>query len=73
MELQSRVVEIQRQGLGLAVISYDPPEILNAFSKQRGITFPLLSDVGSATIKKYGILNPVPEWVTGPNASDPAV
>ena len=73
MELQSRVSEIQSQGLGLAVISYDPPEILNAFSKQRRITFPLLSDVGSATIKKYGILNPVPEWATGPNASDPAV
>jgi len=73
VELQSRVVEIQRQGLGLAVISYDPPEILRAFSKQRGITFPLLSDAGSATIKRYGILNPVPEWATGPNGSDPSV
>jgi peroxiredoxin len=73
VELQSRVREIQRQGLGLAVISYDPPEILRAFGTQRGITFPLLSDAGSATIKRYGILNPVPEWATGPNASDPSV
>ena len=31
--------------------------MLAAFSKQRGITFPLLSDTGSATIKAYGILN----------------
>jgi len=36
-------------------------EILAAFTKQRGITFPLLSDFGSATIKRYGILNPFPE------------
>jgi len=44
-----------------------------AFSKQRGITFPLLSDAGSVTIKQYGILNPVPEWGLGPDKDDPAV
>ena len=37
------------------------------------ITFPLLSDVGSATIKRYGILNTVVEEALGPNAKDPAV
>jgi peroxiredoxin len=73
VELQSRSQELRKQGLGLAVISYDSQEILAAFSKQHGITFPLLSDAGSATIKRYGILNPVPEWAIGPNASDPAV
>ena len=36
--------------------------VLADFSKRRGITFPLLSDPGSATIKRYGILNTtVPE------------
>jgi peroxiredoxin len=59
--------------LGLAAISYDPPETLAAFSQQRGITFPLLSDVGSATIKTYGILNPAAEWAVGPDKDDPAV
>jgi peroxiredoxin len=59
--------------LGLAVISYDSQEILAAFAKQRGITFTMLADAGSATIKKFGILNPVPEWAIGPNASDPVV
>ena len=73
MELQSRAKELQEQGLGLAVISYDAAEVLDAFSRQHGITFPLLSDPGSATIKRYGILNPVPEMALGPNASDPAV
>lgn len=57
----------------MAAISYDPPEILASFSRQRGITFPLLSDVGSATITRYGILNKVAEEAVGPNAKDPEV
>ena len=43
--------------MGLAAISYDPVSTLNDFSSRRGITFPLLSDPGSETIKRYGILN----------------
>ena len=73
MELQSRTKELSDRGLGLAVISYDPTEITAAFSKQRGITFPMLSDVGSATIKRYGILNTVAMELAGPNAKDPAL
>jgi hypothetical protein len=43
--------------MGLAAISYDPMRTLAEFSARRGITFPLLSDPGSETIKRYGILN----------------
>ena len=43
--------------MGLAAISYDPVPVLADFSARRGITFPLLSDVGSETIKRYGLLN----------------
>lgn len=43
--------------MNLAAISYDPVPVLADFSQRRGITFPLLSDTGSATIKRYGILN----------------
>ena len=57
MELQGRLAEIRKAGWGLAAISYDPPSVLADFSSRRGITFPLLSDAGSATIKRYGILN----------------
>jgi Thiol:disulfide interchange protein DsbD, N-terminal/AhpC/TSA family len=46
---------------------------MKAFSQQHGITFPLLADVGSATIKRYGILNTVAMELTGPNAKDPAL
>ena len=57
MELQGRVDALKRQGLGIAAISYDSVAVLSDFSARRGITFPLLSDPGSITIKKYGILN----------------
>jgi hypothetical protein len=57
VELQGRVEELKRQGLGLAAISYDAPEILKAFSDSRGITFPLITDPGSSIITQYGLLN----------------
>jgi hypothetical protein len=47
--------------------------VLAAFSKQRAITFPLLSDAGSATIKAFGLLNPAAEWALGPDSDDPAI
>jgi peroxiredoxin len=73
VELQGQVKQLRDQGLGLAAISYDSPEIIAAFSRQHGITYPMLSDAGSATIKRYGILNPVPEQLFGPNGGDPAM
>ena len=73
MELQGRLNELREKGLGLAAISYDTPEILTAYRRQHGITFPLLSDSGSATIKRFGILNPIPEWAMGPDKDSPVV
>jgi hypothetical protein len=57
VELQSRYVEITKQGLGLIAISYDAPETLKRFSDSRGITFPLIADAGSTIIRRYGLLN----------------
>ena len=57
MELQSRLNDLKRQGLGLVAISYDSAETLKEFSVARGITFPLLADQGSAIIRLYGLLN----------------
>ena len=73
MELQGRVAELRSKGIGLATISYDSREVLADFAKRQGITFPMLSDVGSATIRRYGILNTVAEEALGPNGKDPAV
>jgi alkyl hydroperoxide reductase subunit AhpC len=73
VELQGRVDELRKDGIGLAVVSYDSQQVLADFTKRHGITYPLLSDVGSATIKRYGILNTVIEEALGPNGKDPAV
>ena len=73
MELQSQVQDIEADGRKLVVISYDSQEALKASSDQLGVTFTLLSDEGSATIRRYGILNTVVEEAVGPNQDDPDV
>jgi hypothetical protein len=57
VELQRTLDRIHAQGLGVAAISYDAPIVLKTFAERRGITFPLLSDTGSAVIRAFGILN----------------
>ena len=57
MELQSRYEDLRERGVGLGVITYDPTTTLSGFADARGISFPLLSDEGSATIREYGLLN----------------
>jgi peroxiredoxin len=73
VDLQRKVDQLRAQGLGVAAISYDPVPILAEFATRRQITFPLLSDAGSATIKAFGILNPLPEMAFGPDKDDPQV
>lgn len=57
MELQGRLDQLKREGLSVVAVSYDPVSVLADFARRRGITFLLLSDVGSAVIKRYGLLN----------------
>jgi AhpC/TSA family/Disulphide bond corrector protein DsbC len=57
VELQSRLDDLKKQGLGLVAISYDSRDTLKAFSDSRHITFPLVSDPGSAIIRRFGLLN----------------
>lgn len=73
VDLQSRLDTLRAQGLGVAAISYDPVSTLAEFASRRHITFPLLSDEGSATIKTFGILNPLPEMAFGPDKDNPDV
>ncbi len=73
MELQDQLGELEEQGLGVAAISYDAPEILSDFAARRGITFPLLADVGSRVIADYGILNTVAAEAVDAEAPDSAL
>ena len=73
MELQGRVEELTRSGMGVAAISYDSQEVLAEFAREKGITYPLLSDDGSAVITEYGILNTVAAEALGAGKGNPEV
>lgn len=57
MELQSRLADFERAGIALFGLSYDPVPVLKKFADEFGIGFPLLSDEGSRTIERLGLLN----------------
>jgi AhpC/TSA family/Thiol:disulfide interchange protein DsbD, N-terminal len=58
VELERSLPGFRAQGLGVAAISYDSPEVLRYFSRRMGgFHFPLLSDEGSTIIKAFGIFN----------------
>lgn len=48
---------LEQNGVRIAAVSYDAPEILAAFAQQYAIGFPLLSDRGSEIIRRFGIFN----------------
>jgi len=65
IQLQAAKERFEKQGIGLAGISYDSVEILKYFSSRRKIDFPLLSDPDSKIIRMYQVLN---AEAVGPNA-----
>jgi hypothetical protein len=48
---------LEKNGVRIAAVSYDSQEILQGFTDQYGIGFPLLSDHDSAVIRRFGIFN----------------
>lgn len=48
---------MEKQGVRIAAVSYDSQKILQSFTQQYKIGFPLLSDADSAVIRRFGILN----------------
>jgi hypothetical protein len=57
VELEQNRERIRNRGLGLAAISYDSVAVTRSFAERKHITFPLLSDAESKTIREFGILN----------------
>lgn len=57
VQLQKDLDKIEATGTQVVGISYDPVDVLKKFSDKSNVTFPLLYDEESKTIKAYGILN----------------
>lgn len=62
MQLQNAKQRFEAQGLNLAAVSYDSPEILKDFARRHHVDFPLLSDGNSEIIRSFKVLN---EQATG--------
>ena len=57
MQLQNAEQRFERQGIKLAAISYDSPNILKDFAERHKIDFPLLADPDSKVIASFNVLN----------------
>lgn len=57
VELQAGLSEIEKTNTVLVGISYDSEKVLKNFASKRNVTFSLLSDPDSKTIKSYSQLN----------------
>ena len=57
MELESVRTKLEQEGYALLAISYDPVDVLASFADRYAIDYPLLSDEGSSTIRRLGLLN----------------
>ena len=57
MELEQSRRGFEQNGIKVAAITYDLPEILRRFAEAQKLGYPCLSDRGSEVIKAFGILN----------------
>jgi peroxiredoxin len=58
IDVNGGVAEIEKRGYRVAGLSYDSPEILQAFSVKRHLTYTLLSDPKSEVIDRYKLRDP---------------
>ncbi len=57
IELNEVADQVKAKGYNMVGISYDSPEVMQQFTRDKSIKFPLLSDIGAKTVNDYGILN----------------
>lgn len=55
--MQNSVEAYAEAGVGIVVITYDAPELQQAFVDASGVTYPFISDVDATTMMALGILN----------------
>src|SRR5260370_23546135 len=58
IDVNSGAAEIEKRGYRIAALSYDSPEILQAFTVKRHIAFTFLSDPKSEFIDLYKVRDP---------------
>jgi peroxiredoxin len=57
IQLQQHSAGFEAAGIGMVAITYDDPQLQQAFTDKFGITIPVLSDIEGLSFKTLGILN----------------
>ena len=57
IQLQENSADFEAAGIGMVAITYDTPQLQQAFIDKFGITIPVLSDTDALSFKTLGILN----------------
>jgi peroxiredoxin len=57
IQLQAHSADFAAAGIGMVAITYDAPQVQQAFIDKFGITIPVLSDIDGLSFKTLGILN----------------
>lgn len=55
--MRDHVTAYEEAGVGIVVVTYDAPEVQQAFIEAGDITYPFISDIDAATMVALGILN----------------
>jgi peroxiredoxin len=57
VQLQSSLQAFQKAGITVVALTYDAPQLQQAFVDKNQIAYPFLSDIDASTVKALGILN----------------
>ena len=57
VQLQENLEAFERAGIAVVALTYDAPELQQAFIDKEGISYPFLSDIDATSVKALEILN----------------
>ena len=65
VQLQENIKAFEEAGIAVVALTYDTPELQQAFIEEQNITYPFLSDIDASSVIALDILNN--EYVSGDN------
>jgi peroxiredoxin len=57
VQLQENLDSFNQAGIAVVAMTYDAPELQQAFIDAQGISYPFLSDIDATSVQALGILN----------------
>ena len=57
VQLQGALKDFHAAGIGVVALTYDAPDLQQAFVDKNAIGYPFLSDIDAVSVKALGILN----------------